>query len=115
MITCKKAEIMNNKAKETNDRYNTTLNAANNAAENNFNEGKEHLDNYLHNFENKFIKELSTQLADNEFQLAKQKKEILQQAEDLATDLAFDIVQKLGFTHISRQDIINVSQQRGEK
>lgn len=110
-----KAEIMNNKAKETNDRYNTTLNAAKNAAENNFNEGKEHLDNYLHNFENKFIKELSTQLADNEFQLAKQKKEILQQAEDLATDLAFDIVQKLGFTHISRQDIINVSQQRGEK
>ena len=100
-----KAEIMNNKAKETNDRYNTTLNAAKNAAENNFNEGKEHLDNYLHNFENKFIKELSSQLADNEFQLAKQKKEILQQAEDLATDLAFDIVQKLGFTHISRQDI----------
>ena len=48
---------------------------------------------------------LNKQIAESEFKLAKEKQETLQQIEILSQNLAFDLVQKLGFTQISKEDI----------
>lgn len=56
---------------------------------------------------------LNKQIADSEFKLATEKKETLQQIESLSQNLAFEIVQKLGFTQISKEDIANAAAQKG--
>ena len=56
------------------------------------------------------ITKLNRKIADNEFLLAKEKKNTLQQIENISEDLAFEIVQKLGFSNITRQDIALTAQ-----
>lgn len=105
-----KAELLNSQAKSALDRYKETLESAEKKAEAEI--AKEHLDlkNYLHDAENKMSAELNKKIADNEFNLAKEKKNTLLQIENIAEDLAFEIVQKLGFSGITRQAIAKVSQ-----
>ena len=43
--------------------------------------------------------------------LATEKNTTLQQIEVIAEDLAYQIVQKLGFNNISKQDIANLAQE----
>ena len=64
--------------------------------------------------EEKLLNErLNKQIADSEFKLATEKKETLLQIESLSQNLAFEIVQKLGFTNISKKDIIDAADRKG--
>ena len=50
-------------------------------------------------------------IADSELALAKEKKETLQQIEVISQDLAYAVLQKIGFTEISRQNIAQIAQE----
>ena len=106
----KKADSLNSQAKLALDNYNETLAQAEKKAEQEIAKEQNELKDYLKNTENKMSAELNKKIADNEFILAKEKKNTLQQIESIAEDLAFDVVQKLGFSAITRQDIAKVSQ-----
>ena len=106
----KKADSLNSQAKLALDNYNETLAQAEKKAEQEIAKEQNALKDYLKNTENKMSAELNKKIADNEFILAKEKKNTLQQIESIAENLAFDIVQKLGFSAITRQDIAKVSQ-----
>lgn len=106
----KKADNLNSQAKLALDNYNETLAQAEKKAEQEIAKEQNKLKDYLKNTENKMSAELNKKIADNEFILAKEKKNTLQQIESIAEDLAFDVVQKLGFSAITRQDIAKVSQ-----
>ena len=94
------------------DKYNNALNEAKNVAEKQIEAGKSELKNYLDEAERKSAIKLGKKIADSELLVAKEKKETMQQIEIIAQDLSFDIVQKLGFSHISKQDIANISKKR---
>ena len=106
----KKADNLNSQAKLALDNYNETLAQAEKKAEQEIAKEQNELKEYLKNTENKMSAELNKKIADNEFILAKEKKNTLLQIESIAEDLAFDVVQKLGFSAITRQDIAKVSQ-----
>ena len=108
--TNKKADNLNSQAKLALDNYNETLAQAEKKAEQEIAKEQNELKEYLKNTENKMSAELNKKIADNEFILAKEKKNTLLQIESIAEDLAFDVVQKLGFSAITRQDIAKVSQ-----
>lgn len=106
----KKADNLNSQAKLALDNYHETLSQAEKKAEQEIAKEQKELKDYLKNTESKMSAELNKKIADNEFILAKEKKNTLQQIEVIAEDLAFDIVRKLGFSGITRQDIAKVSQ-----
>lgn len=105
-----KADRLNNQAKEALNKYSETLAYAEKNAESVVEKEKADLKNYLRETENKISAQLNQKIADNEFNLAKEKKDTLQQIENIAEDLAFEIVQKLGFTAITKQDISTIAQ-----
>lgn len=100
-----KAEVLNGKAKESLDKYHKTLSLAESQAQQEIQRGKDELKAYLQKTESELSATLNKKIADNEFMLATEKTNTLQQIEVIAQDLAYQIVQKLGFTAISRQDI----------
>ena len=97
-------------AKEALNKYNAALAEAENTAQNEMQNGKAELKAYLDDAENKMTAKLNRKIADNEFLLAKEKKNTLQQIENISEDLAFEIVQKLGFSNITRQEIALIAQ-----
>ena len=105
-----KADKLNMQAKEALDRYNTSLAQAEEIAEKEMQKGKDELKAYLSDAENKMTASINRKIADNEFLLAKEKKNTLQQIENISEDLAFEIVKKLGFSNIKRQDIAAIAQ-----
>ncbi len=107
-----KADKLNKQAQKSLDKYNKALNEAKNVAEKQIEAGKSELKNYLDEAERKSAIKLGKKIADSELLVAKEKKETMQHIEIIAQDLSFDIVQKLGFSHISKQDIANISKKR---
>jgi len=105
-----KAEKLNQQAKNSLSRYDSALEKARAVAGEEVANGKKELQSYLHDSETKLSAELNQKIADNEFVLAKEKRSTMQQIEVMAQDLAFEIVQKLGFSQISRQDIAQMTQ-----
>lgn len=106
----RKAEKLNEQAKAALDKYQKTLEQAEKKAEQEMAKERTDLKNYLQDTESKMSERLNKKIADNEFELAKEKKNTLQQIEGIAEELAFEIVRKLGFSSISRQDIAAVAQ-----
>lgn len=106
----KKADKLNTQAKETADKYTLTLEQAQKRAEQKAADERAALKDYLSDTENKMTEQLNKKIAGNEFTLAKEKKNTLLKMEDIAEDLAFEIVQKLGFFAISRKDIADIAQ-----
>ncbi len=104
-----KADKLNNQAKEALDRYNETMAQAEKKAEQEIEKERSELKTYLKDTENNMSAQLNKKIADNEFNLAKEKKNTLMQIETIAEDLAFEIVQKLGFSTISRQNISEIA------
>lgn len=106
-----KAEKLNRQAKVSLENYNNALAAANENAEKQWQNGKEELKAYISDSEKKLAAKLNKKIADNELSLAAEKKETMQQIERISQDLAYAVVQKLGFAQISRQDIEKISQE----
>lgn len=106
----KKADKLNTQAKETLDKYNLTLSQAKKNAEQEIEKERAELKEFLKNAENKMSSQLNKKIGDNEFNLAKEKKNTLLKIEDMSVDLALEIVHKLGFSKISRQDIAEIAQ-----
>ena len=104
-----KADKLNNQAKEALDRYNETMAQAEKKAEQEIEKERSELKTYLKDTEDNMSAQLNKKIADNEFNLAKEKKNTLMQIETIAEDLAFEIVQKLGFSAISRQNISEIA------
>lgn len=105
-----KADKLNSQAKEALDKYNETLAQAEKKAEQEIAKERAELKTYLQDTEKKMSAELNKKMSDNEFNVAKEKQNTLQQIENIAEDLAFEIVQKLGFSNISRKDVLEVAQ-----
>ena len=64
---------------------------------------------YLQQSEAQMSAKLNQKIASSEFLLAKEKKETMQQIEDIAEILAFQVTQKLGFKEISISDIQQIA------
>lgn len=105
-----KAEALNAQAQKSLEKYNETIAMAEKQAEADKNKGKEELKAYLQKTEANMAERLNKKIADNEFMLATEKSNTLQQIEVIAQDLAYQIVQKLGFANIRRQDIAELAQ-----
>lgn len=100
-----KADAFNKKAKESLDKYHAVLEQAEQTSQAELQKGRDELKQYLQNAESTLSQKLNKKIADNEFTLAKEKKDTMQQIENIAVDLAYEIVQKLGFKKISKSDV----------
>ncbi len=100
-----RADALNAQAQNSLEKYNETISLAQKQAEESKNKSKEELKAYLQKTEADMSERLNKKIADNEFLLATEKNNTLQQIEVIAQDLAYQIVQKLGFANISKQDI----------
>jgi F-type H+-transporting ATPase subunit b len=109
-----KADALSAAAKASLNKYNETLASAKANAEQKLNNGKVELKNQLSEKEQKMTEELNKKIADNEFLLASEKKDTMLQIENIAQDLAYNILQKLGFANISHQDIAAIAQKEKE-
>lgn len=105
-----KAEALNAQAQKSLEKYHETLSLAESQAQQEIQRGKDELKAYLQKTESDLSATLNKKIADNEFMLATEKTNTLQQIEVIAQDLAYQIVQKLGFANISRQDIAETAQ-----
>ena len=101
----KKAEILNNQAKTSLEKYQSSLENAKIKANEDFEQNKKELDEYLIEAEYQLNQQLNQKFAENEFTLAKEKNETLKQIEFISQDIAFDIIQTLGFSSISKRKI----------
>ena len=100
-----KAEKLNQQAKTSLEKYEQALNDAKAKAAADIAACQKESAAYLAAEQKLLNERLNKQIAESEFKLATEKKETLQQIEQLSLDLAFDIVQKLGFLHISKEDV----------
>ena len=100
-----KADALNLQAKTSLEKYHDTLAEAEKTSQQEVAKGKQELKEYLQKAESDLTKNLNKKIADNEFALATEKRETLQQIEFIAQDLAYEIVKKLGFNNISKSDI----------
>lgn len=104
-----KADAFNTAAKNSLDKYNEALSTARAQAEKQLSDGRIEIKKQLEITNRKMTAQLNKKIADNEFLLASEKKETLLQIEDISKDLAYSILQKLGFTKITRQDLMQIS------
>ncbi len=109
----RKAEKLNQQAKTSLEKYEQALNEAKIKASADIAANQKESADFLAAEEKMLNERLNKQIADSEFKLATEKKETLQQIESLSQNLAFEIVQKLGFTQISKEDIANAAAQKG--
>ncbi len=109
----RKAEKLNQQAKTSLEKYEQALNEAKIKASADIAANQKESAAFLAAEEKMLNERLNKQIADSEFKLATEKKETLQQIESLSQNLAFEIVQKLGFTQISKEDIANAAAQKG--
>lgn len=109
----RKAEKLNQQAKASLEKYEQTLNEAKAKAAADIAANQKESAAFLAEEERLLNERLSKQIADSEFKLAKEKKETMQQIQNLSQNLAFDIVQKLGFAQITENDVEAVAAQKG--
>jgi F-type H+-transporting ATPase subunit b len=109
-----KADALSAAAKASLNKYNETLATAKAEAEKKLNDGKIEIKNQLSETERKMTAELNQKIADNEFLLASEKKDTMLQIENIAQDLAYNILQKLGFVNISQHDVAMIAQKEKE-
>ena len=109
-----KADALSAAAKASLNKYNETLATAKAEAEKKLSEGKIEIKNQLSETERKMTAELNQKIADNEFLLASEKKDTMLQIENIAQDLAYNILQKLGFVNISQHDVAMIAQKEKE-
>ena len=109
----RKAEKLNQQAKASLEKYEQTLNEAKAKAAADIAANQKESAAFLAEEERLLNERLDKQIADSEFKLAKEKKETMQQIQNLSQNLAFDIVQKLGFAQITENDVEAVAAQKG--
>lgn len=106
-----KAEKLNSEAKSSLEKYQGALETARTRAAADIAGAQQKLKETLEKEEHNLQERLSQQIAENEFLLAKEKNATLRQIEDISQSLAFEIVQKLGFTNITREDIAGIEKE----
>lgn len=111
----RKAEKLNQQAKTSLEKYEQTLNEAKAKAAADIAANQKESAAFLAEEERLLNERLNKQIADSEFKLAKEKKETMQQIQNLSQNLAFDIVQKLGFAEITKNDVEAIAAQKGNK
>lgn len=111
----RKAEKLNQQAKASLEKYEQTLNEAKAKAAADIAANQKESAAFLAEEERLLNERLNKQIADSEFKLAKEKKETMQQIQNLSQNLAFDIVQKLGFAEITKNDVEAIAAQKGNK
>ncbi len=109
----RKAEKLNQQAKASLEKYERTLNEAKAKAAADIAANQKESAAFLAEESRLLNERLNKQIADSEFKLAKEKKETMQQIQNLSQNLAFDIVQKLGFAEITENDVKAVAAQKG--
>ena len=100
-----KAENLNNKAQASLEKYQAALEDAKNKAAADIANNQKELAAYLADAEKDMTERLNKKVADSEFLLAKEKKETLLQVQNISQNIAFEIVQKLGFKDITKDDV----------
>lgn len=105
----RKAEKLNQQAKQSIEKYEQALTEAKAKAAADIAENQKESAAFLAEEEKMLNARLNKQIAESEFKLAKEKQETLQQIESLSQTLAYDIVQKLGFTQITKEELIEAS------
>ena len=91
-----KANALNQQAKDSLDKYHAVLEQAEQTSKEEMQKGRDELQRYLQNAEADLSKRLNKKIAE---------KDTMQQIETIAVDLAYEIVQKLGFKKISKNDV----------
>lgn len=109
----RKAEKLNQQAKASLEKYERTLNEAKAKAAADIAANQKESAAFLAEESRLLNERLNKQIADSEFKLAKEKKETMQQIQNLSQNLAFDIVQKLGFAEITENNVKAVAAQKG--
>ena len=105
----RKAEQLNRKAQSALEKYEATIAEAQDKAKAEMEDNQKQIKDYLQQSEAQMSDELNRKIASSEFLLAKEKKETMQQIEDIAETLAFQVTQKLGFKDISISDIQQIA------
>ncbi len=104
-----KAEQLKNEAENKFEKYEKALVAAKDKAKEKIEYQQHQVQKYIEESETQMTDQLNQQIALSEFQLAKEKKETMQQIDNISATIALDIVKKLGFDNISARDIKTVA------
>lgn len=105
----RKAEQLNRKAQNALEKYEATISEAQDKAKIEMEANQLQIKDYLQQSEAQMSAKLNQKIASSEFLLAKEKQETMQQIEDIAETLAFQVTQKLGFKDISISDIQQIA------
>ena len=105
----RKAEQLNRKAQSALEKYEATIAEAQDKAKAEMEDNQKQIKDYLQQSEAQMSAKLNQKIASSEFLLAKEKQETMQQIEDIAETLAFQVTQKLGFKDISISDIQQIA------
>ena len=105
----RKAEQLNRKAQNALEKYEATIAEAQDKAKAEMEDNQKQIKDYLQQSEAQMSAKLNQKIASSEFLLAKEKQETMQQIEDIAETLAFQVTQKLGFKEISISDIQQIA------
>ena len=105
----RKAEQLNRKAQSALEKYEATITEAQDKAKAEMEDNQKQIKDYLQQSEAQMSAKLNQKIASSEFLLAKEKQETMQQIEDIAETLAFQVTQKLGFKDISISDIQQIA------
>ena len=100
-----KADALNHQAQDSLQKYQQTLASAQLQAQQKLEAGRAELKAKLDAKMAKIANEINKKIADSELALAAEKQETLQHIENISQDLAYTIVQKLGFANISKKDV----------
>lgn len=104
-----KAENLRLQAEHSLQAYNQAVATAKETVEKEIANSKRETEKYLKQTEKELKAKLSKKILTNETKLEKEKELVSQQIGLISQDLAFDIVNKLGFGKISRQDIAKIA------
>jgi F0F1-type ATP synthase membrane subunit b/b' len=105
----RKAEQLNRKAQSALEKYEATIAEAQDKAKAEMEDNQKQIKDYLQQSEAQMSAKLNQKIASSEFLLAKEKQETMQQIEDIAETLAFQVTQKLGFKDIAISDIQQIA------
>ena len=105
----RKAEQLNRKAQNALEKYEATIAEAQDKAKAEMEDNQKQIKDYLQQSEAQMSAKLNQKIASSEFLLAKEKQETMQQIEDIAETLTFQVTQKLGFKEISISDIQQIA------
>ena len=110
-----KAADIKGKAEQAIDKYQEALRSATEEANQSLLKTQQELKGMIERRQADLAEELKRQISDGERKIQASKEKVMKQVQEMAGDLALDVVKKLGFTNIKPEDLLNAVKKAGKE